>query len=49
MAALRKDETSGEVIRALDRIELIADKCYRNLDLLKLPWNIAAWAILTAR
>jgi hypothetical protein len=47
MAALRKRESSGEVIRAIDRIELIADKSYRNLDLLKLPWNIAAWVILT--
>jgi hypothetical protein len=47
MEALRKCESSRKIIRAIDRIELIADKCYRNLDLLKLPWNTAAWAILT--
>ncbi len=47
MTALRKNESSREVIRAIDRIEILSDKCYRELSLLRRPWPLAAWAILT--
>lgn len=47
MTALRKSQSSREVIRAIDRIELLADKCHRGLSLLSRPWPFAAWAILT--
>jgi len=47
MAAARQNECTPSVIRAIQRIEDRSDKCYRELALLGLPWNHAAWAALT--
>ncbi len=47
MTAKLKQDCPPEIVDKIDRIELHADKCYRSLDLLNLPWNIAAWASLT--
>jgi hypothetical protein len=47
MTAMLKRDCPPEIIRKIDRIETRADKCYRNLALLRLPWNVAAWVALT--
>jgi hypothetical protein len=47
MTALRKSESSREVIRTIDRIEILSDKSFMDLSLLRGPWPLAAWAILT--
>jgi hypothetical protein len=47
MVAKIKRETSPEDIRRITRIELLSDKCYRSLALLRRPSNAAVWAALT--
>lgn len=42
-----KTESAPEVVERIQRIEDRSDKCYKELSLLELPWNLAAWAALT--
>ena len=36
-----------EVVAAIDNVESRADQCYKTLGLLRLPANLATWALLT--
>ena len=45
--AKSKVECPPDVVAKIQRIEDRGDKCYRELALLKLPWNLAVWAALT--
>lgn len=47
VSALRKSEALRSVVKAIELLEIRADKCYRDLSLLGLPWNLAAWAAMT--
>src|SRR6266481_5097881 len=47
MSSALKRESTPEVAERIQRIEDRSDKCYRDLALLHMPWNLAAWASLT--
>jgi hypothetical protein len=47
MTAKIKKEISPQDIKRIRRIELLSDKCYRTVALLRRPWNTAVWAVLT--
>lgn len=47
MEPTRKTECTPEVVRKIQSIEDRSDKCYQELALLELPWNMAVWAALT--
>jgi hypothetical protein len=47
MTAVRKTQSPAHVVKAIDRIELLADKYYRRQPLLNRSWSLASWAILT--
>jgi hypothetical protein len=42
-----KKQAAPEVVAAIDNIESRADECYKTLELLQLPANLATWALLT--
>ena len=46
MAYLKKD-APDKVVETLDRIEGRADECWRPLRILRVPANLAVWALLT--
>ncbi len=43
----RKSDCPPDIVQRVQRIEDRSDKCYRELALLRLPWNAGAWAALT--
>ena len=43
-----KSKAAPEVVAAIDDLESRADECYKLLGLLRLPSNLATWALLTA-
>jgi len=47
MAALLQSESPPELVHELNELEKLADACYRNLQILRFPKNLAAWATLT--
>ena len=47
MAALLKSDSSAELIRQLTALEDLADNCFRGLQLIRIPRNLASWAALT--
>jgi hypothetical protein len=47
MTALLKSESSPELVHEFEKLEDLADACYKNLQLLHLPKNLASWASLT--
>ena len=42
-----KKRAAPEVVAAIGKIESRADQCYKPLELLQLPANLATWALLT--
>jgi hypothetical protein len=46
-STLLKKDCDPDVVRKVGRSEDRSDKCFRNIDLLKRPWNVAVWASLT--
>jgi hypothetical protein len=47
MAALLKSESSAELVQQLVALEDLADDCFKDLELLRVPRNLASWAALT--
>jgi len=43
----RKSDSSPDQVRTIDRIEVLADKTFKNLALFRRPWHFTAWAALT--
>src|ERR1700704_4394640 len=47
MVAAKKTECPPDMGGKIQRIEDRSDKCYRDMALMKMPWNVAAWTALT--
>jgi hypothetical protein len=47
MTTLLKSESSPELVRELGELEELAEGCYKEMQLLRLPKNLASWAALT--